>query len=508
MIIKDGICYSTVNTTLYMGWGITVKRDSRIHYLSLRVKCVALVASVLMSAFVSTGCFELKKPKNVKSPDQTKPTVYEPEETTYPSETPTPTASPTPDPKTLVVMDAKEHGLEEADLHGKYDFYKKFAETLEGNEKITLLKPYFYAEFPIISEFIMEKDEEHFLKTLKELNFKYNHNKGADGIYDQAKNVIEIDPGLLSVRGQDAFDSVAFHETIHFIDTHIEGNSTYKQVAYTKTGTFVLYNTVMNNEKSQNLKKVVQSFMLEGCCEKYNAEYFCHAALSYPPRVGFVNGLEYIFGSDKVKKMYFSGETDMNLVRVMQEYEFSNEEILKFFNTTKFGADKNLKAKDCMDPREVLIRLYNSVKGTDYKEDPAFCKILASMDDKNLNKIPSTYRKEISKLKGFDKNELTDFWSYATSKMGGDAKTTIGYYGSPVPIMINGELKVYFILAPAGKQITDYQVAVYDYDFATKEFKGVEIYDSWTPVGGVQDTSEEEAQNERAIEAHESDEVA
>ena len=481
-----------------------MNRDRRISFLSIRVKCLVLIASVLMSSFAYTGCFSVKTPKNVKKPDRTSAS-YEPEEPTYPSETPTPTASPTPDPKMIAVMAAAEHGLEEKDLNGRYDLYMKFSETLDGNEKIDILKPYFYAVFPIISEFIMEKDEEHFLKTLKELNFKYNHNAGADGIYDQAKNVIEVDPGLFSARGQDAFDSVMFHEVIHFVDTHIEGNSTYKQVAYTKNGTFTLYNTVMNNQNAYDVKKVVQSYLLEGCCEKYNAEYFTHAALSYPVRVAFVNGLEYIFGSDRIKKMYFSGETDMNLVKVLQEYEFSNEEILKLLNTTKLGVDKTITAKNCMDPREALIRLYNAVNGTDYKDDMGFCQILVSMDDKTLNKIPSTYRKEISKLKGFSNNDIADFWSYATSKMGGDAKTTIGYYGKPIPFMYDGKLKVYLILAPVGKQITDYQVAVYDYDFVTKEFTGVEIYDSWTPLGATQDDTEDKQKNDEALDARTSE---
>ena len=203
--------------------------------------------------------------------------------------------------------------------------------------------------------------------------------------------------------------------------------------------------------------------------------------------------------------MYFSGETDMNLVKVLQEYEFSNEEILKLLNTTKLGVDKTITAKNCMDPREALIRLYNAVNGTDYKDDMGFCQILVSMDDKTLNKIPSTYRKEISKLKGFSNNDIADFWSYATSKMGGDAKTTIGYYGKPIPFMYDGRLKVYLILAPVGKQITDYQVAVYDYDFVTKEFTGVEIYDSWTPLGATQDDTEDKQKNDEALDARTSE---
>ena len=486
-----------------------MNKDRRIGFLSVRLKCLVLAASVLLSAFAFAGCFELKKPTSVKHPSATD---YD-DDTPTPSPTSTPT--PTPDPRMLIVKHAGEYGITEEELNGKYEFFEQYSETLEGNEVIDDIRPYFYHVFPLVAKYIKSGKEEHFLKTLMELKFRYNHTDGADGLYDQKSNTLELDPALKEKYGVDAYASVAYHEIIHFVDTHIEGNSTYKQICYMNDGSFALYSDVMNNQRRADVKRVVQSYFLEGGCEKYNSEFYTYAPLSYPARVAFITGMEYIYGSDKIKEMYFSGDTDYQFVKLLQENGFTNDEIFKLFRATNLGREQGLQAKSCLDPREALIRLYNNKMGTDYKEDAAFCRIIAAMDDKELNKIPSNYRKEISKYKAYTDKEIAEFWRFATNYIGGSASTMIGYYGKPVPMMFDGKLKIVLILAPVGQRISDYQVAVFDYDFDTKEFAAVTIFDDWLPIGAktsessdvTAETKETDVQ-ETSPDSHDAPEVA
>ena len=352
-----------------------------------KLKCTILAASFLIASLSLAGCFETRSPRTSHSQANAEVKPGTPTEAS-----PTPTLTPTPDPKDDAVKLASEVGLTEEDLRGKYDLFIRYAEVVGSNPEFKGRREFIYHLFPVIAEHLKSENEEFFFGKVKELKITQKHTDGIDGQYIQTENKIELDPDLETRMGKEAYSSVFYHELMHFIDLNIAGSGLEGYACLMDDGSIRKYGDLDYGEM-RHMKDYLYSYFIEGGAEMYTSEYFTYAPNSYLPRVRFLVGMKYIFGVEKIDNMFFDVDTDYQFAQLLMANGFTTEETVKVFMAMRNTPDALSEPKTLIDPREVLIRLYINNVGPDYEKDKTFCLILGSMNESDLNKIPSDYSK-------------------------------------------------------------------------------------------------------------------
>ena len=279
--------------------------------------------------------------------------------------------------------------------------------------------------------------------------------------------------------GKEAYSSVFYHELMHFIDLNIAGSGLEGYACLMDDGSIKKYGD-LDYDEMKHMKDYLYSYFIEGGAEMYTSEYFTYAPNSYLPRVRFLVGMKYIFGIEKIDNMFFDVDTDYQFAQLLMANGFTSEETVKVFMAMRNTPDALSEPKTLIDPREVLIRLYIGNVGPDYEKDKIFCLILGSMNESDLNKIPSDYSKFYTKQSGVSQEEVLQVWGYLTNIVG-DYDVQWGFIGFPAPIYLNGELKLSVTAGPTEGDRLDYKAVVVDYDFESFEIKDIKIYEKWSP---------------------------
>ena len=439
-----------------------------------KIECVVLAASILLASFSLGGCFRTRSPRTAHSQAEEE---VKPGESTEPSPTPSPT--PTPDPKIEAMQIATQVGLGEEDLRGKYDLFIKYSEVVSSNQDFKGKYEYLFHLYPIVADHLKSENEEYFLDKVGSLKLTQNHTDGIDGQYIQTANKIELDPDLETRMGKEAYAAVFYHELMHFIDLNIGGNAFLSYMCLLDDGTIKKVGDLTPAEKDK-MTEYLYSYFIEGGAEMYTSEYFTYAPNSYLPRVRFLVGMKYIFGVEKIDEMFFDVDTDYQFAELLKANGFTDEEVVKVFKAMRNSPDALKEPKTLIDPREVLIRFYINNVGPDYEKDKIFCLILGSMNESDLNKIPSDYNKFYTKQSGVSQEDVLQVWGYLTNIVG-DYDVQWGFIGYPAPIYLNGELKLSVTAGPTEGNKLDYKAVVVDFDFEKFEIKDIVICDKWAP---------------------------
>ena len=447
---------------------------SRFRYSGMKIKCTILAAAFLIASLSLAGCFETRSPRTARSQANAEVKPGTPTEAS-----PTPTLTPTPDPKDDAVKLAAEFGLTEEELRGKYDLFIRYAEVVGSNPEFKGRREFIYHLFPVIAEHLKSENEEFFFGKVKELKITQKHTDGIDGQYIQTENKIELDPDIETRMGKEAYSSVFYHELMHFIDLNIAGSGLEGYACLMDDGSIRKYGDLDYGEM-RHMKDYLYSYFIEGGAEMYTSEYFTYAPNSYLPRVRFLVGMKYIFGVEKIDNMFFDVDTDYQFAQLLMANGFTTEETVKVFMAMRNTPDALSEPKTLIDPREVLIRLYINNVGPDYEKDKTFCLILGSMNESDLNKIPSDYSKFYTKLSGVSQEEVLQVWGYLTNIVG-DYDVQWGFIGLPAPLYLNGELKLAVTAGPTEGNKLDYKAVVVDYDFEKNEIKDITIHEKWSP---------------------------
>ncbi|MBR3701168.1 MAG: hypothetical protein IKM96_05440 [Clostridiales bacterium] len=447
---------------------------SRFRYSGMKIKCTILAASFLIASLSLAGCFETRSPRTARSQANAEVKPGTPTEAS-----PTPTLTPTPDPKDDAVKLASEVGLTEEDLRGKYDLFIRYAEVVGSNPEFNGRREFIYHLFPVIAEHLKSENEEFFFGKVKELKITQKHTDGIDGQYIQTENKIELDPDLETRMGKEAYSSVFYHELMHFIDLNIAGSGLEGYACLMDDGSIRKHGDLDYGEM-RHMKDYLYSYFIEGGAEMYTSEYFTYAPNSYLPRVRFLVGMKYILGVEKIDNMFFDVDTDYQFAQLLMVNGFTTEETVKVFMAMRNTPDALSEPKTLIDPREVLIRLYINNVGPDYEKDKTFCLILGSMNESDLNKIPSDYSKFYTKLSGVSQEDVLQVWGYLTNIVG-DYDVQWGFIGLPAPLYLNGELKLAVTAGPTEGNKLDYKAVVVDYDFEKNEIKDITIHEKWSP---------------------------
>ena len=443
----------------------------------LKAECAVLAATVMLSPLMLCACNE--KPE----PTETETEVTEPSATeTVFVPTPFPSASDTAlsdqEAETEAIKLASKVGLEKDDLRGKYSFFLRYYKAVVTNTSAKDYYAYLFKFFPLVADHIKPEGEENYLKKINTLEMIDVPKGDFAGGYDGYSIMFKSD--VMKTWGENYRALVVYHETMHFVDAHIDGeigtfyyldDGTFKFVSYSDPE----YMEFMNH--GNYVECYSMGYLVEGGAEKYKTEYFTKASTDpNPTGLEFLVGLEYIFGKETVDDLYFSNDGDLKFTNLLKDNGFSTEEIIRMLNTSV--TDKVMKDETkYIDPREVLIRLYINKIGPDYEKDAKFCRIIASLNKDIINKIPTEYRSFITKVTKNASKESGNLKKAAKKKLG--LKGDVYFESDPYPIFLDGELKLVVMATTYKKDKPVYTSVVFDYDFDKKSVKQISKYTNW-----------------------------
>lgn len=458
----------------------------------VRLECAIIIVSLLFASFSFSGCTIGKKETSKKEMISDSKDVPDESECEYgddlkgdesdgsseigqitddPDET-----EPEEDLKPRALEIAAKVGLSEEDLRGEYELFVNYATAVVSNPGLHEYKGYMYSIFPLVADHLESENEEYFLEKVSTLYFENVKTEDLWGGFSPDANgiIIGIDQFNACKPNQQA--TGVYHELMHFIDYCIDGP--YTTICLLDDGNFA--NTRdYPEEEWENLTIIESPYWCEGGSEKYYAQYFTHAPDTGAYRVAeqFLVGLEYIFGSELVDELFFAHDTDLRFVHLLQDNDFTNEEILKFYNVMNLMIDREnigFSYDELLDPQETLIRLYINNVGPAYETDAPFCRILASMEDDILKPIPSQYRDFTDTLHLFTGKEEANMMLKISSDWHACAIP-------PVPLFVDGELKLAAIFFEGYDDETVVKAVIIDYDFDAEEIVSYEIFDDWVP---------------------------
>ena len=461
----------------------------------IRLESLFLAVLICFGSLALSGCQQTPEESEGSAVDQ-----YETEATsadnteasetpaTLPSPTeapsPSPTSAPSPTPAVLTDSEAEAEalkmaekaGLSREDLRGKYALFQKYYYVVSTNARVEEYRNFLYKFFPLIADHIKTENEEYFLNKVSALGM-YTIKTG-DFAGGFSGNSIEFSSDNVKYWGEYYQTLVIYHETMHFMDAWIDGE--VGEAYLMKDGSFQFYPHSVEDQidYDQVVYHSAMGYFTEGGAEKYKTEYFTKASTDPTPTgLEFLVGLEYIFGKETVDDIFFSHDTAVKFCNLLRDNGFSDEDIIRMLRTTV--TDKVMKDKTkYIDPREVLIRLYIKNIGPDYAKDAKFCRIIASLDKDLINKIPTEYRKFISKVTKEADDECYGMIKKVRKKVG----TQDAYFEEkPYTIFLDGELKLVTMLCTYKKEKPVYTSVIFDYDFEKRSVNSIELYKDWVP---------------------------
>lgn len=464
----------------------------------VKFECLVLAISICFGMLELTGCDQSKATEVSEESGQITESdikVNDPD----PTATPTPTPSPTPAPMTDAEAEpealkiAEEVGLSKEELRGKYALFLKYSHVLECNPGVEGYKGFLYRFFPLVADHLKSEKEVVFFRKLASLKYVIEKTNEYGGAYSPDENIVYIQSTLKGYIGEDYFNLVIYHETMHFMDFVIDGR--YEEVFHKADGTVGIPtdDDLGSADWDNGIRYFGANYFVEGGAEKYKTEYFTKASTDpNPTGLEFLVGLEYILGKEKVDEFFFAHDTACVFSEYLRNNGFSDDEIYRLLNTMETETVMKDSSK-YIDPREVLIRLYALKKGTGYEKDPKFCKIIASMDKPIINKIPTDYRSFISKQKKITSKQRKSLISQIKKKL--NTKKDVYLNQDPYTFFLDGELKLVTMAYTYKGDLPDYVSVIIDYDFEKDSIKGIELFEAWAPkkLPGITKLPAEEA---------------
>ncbi|MBO4475045.1 MAG: hypothetical protein J5750_09080 [Clostridiales bacterium] len=448
---------------------------------SHRLACLLLSFSLLPCMAGLSACDDLR-PRKIEPSAST--TLGPPHSaTTEPTTTEEPAVTPTPDPDPdhAAMAEAMElaakHCIPEEDLRGRYDLFVRFCRNTENNGRLGEFADYVYLLFPLIADHIEPESEDYFLAKVASLKIQSRQLKRTHaGEYDQSDNTVTIN--TLYLESDDlSYQATVMHELIHFVDTTIDGP--VEKATFTVDHAYPI-NDVPKDQQGSLIGSSDVEFLVEGGAELYLAKYFTHYARHYTPAVQFLTGLEYLCGSDLLDDAFFSHDSAYVLSDFLISQGFTPEELICFYTTMYAMCYWKEPTGTVLRPEDVLIRLYENIRGSDFREDPAFCYILYCIydEDFDFDKFPSP-NEEFLKSNLLSYEEGVSFLTMVLTAL--PDLPELDVYGPPLCcLFIDGKLQFAIEITLTGSSDDDaappHVALVIDYDFDTGVSRSYEIF--------------------------------
>ncbi len=346
---------------------------------SQKVGCVLLACIVLLEIFISSSCRKTENKDSAATPAETFET-----EGDDPSSTGSESSSSETEPMKMdpVEKEAKELaeklGVSEDELHGRFDLFIKYADCIVNNPKLGEWRGYALHYFPIVADFLTDEYEDSFLEKVKDLRMISIPIYDAGGDFNAPGDTIRISGDGIVYQTDNTYTTI-YHEMTHFMDAFAEGEES-REVCY--TGERFAYEDDLTEEEMAICQRDFSSylyanFITEGGAELYMSKYFGRSPRAYYAESCFLTGIEWIYGSEALDTLFFSKDSTMRFIDMLKDGGYSDEKILLVFDSFNYDTYARIDQPDdfiCFE--DVLVDLYEHVKGKNWKDDKVFCRIL------------------------------------------------------------------------------------------------------------------------------------
>ena len=294
----------------------------------------------------------------------------------------TPTSEPTPDPQKEIdeaLRLASMHGLTEEDLHGEYTLFLEYVKRTEANENLNGYKEWLYRIFPVIVDNKDYIDREYLLNRVEGLSIiDAELTRGDRGEYDGGLNTVWIDT-LTEETDEYHKPGTVFHELMHFLD-HSAGSDAYSLYYFLDDKVLSLdeFLALPNEDQGRVKPCSVPDFLFEGGAELFTAKYFSGSVHSYFEACLFLSGIEYIYGTEKLKELFFSTDSDVRAAKLFFDAGYSYErydDVVDSLNSLTYP-DDCARPDNFIPPEEILVDLYKAEHGDGWETDREFRYIL------------------------------------------------------------------------------------------------------------------------------------
>lgn len=384
------------------------------------LKSLCLLTAVIMLIPFTTGCLSLLPFSCLpfQSCTVTVPLTTEAPQTTEPA--PTPAPSPTPDAteapaptETSGVPDATEtpsptkeaavpsetppvdeavrhkavtlaaeHGISEERLFGQYELFLRYADTVERNPSLGKYREFVIRAFPALADNALYLDEDYFFPRLESLSITdVDPTDDYIGVYYYERNEI-----LMAEEYSEYVYFTIYHELLHFIDHSISKET---------GGCYVLMGRILTDEDyealspSDRLKTRMISMsdfysevLVEAGAELFTAKYFTGAPTGYTEIVSFLTGIEYVYGSETVKRIFFSPDSSIFMAKLIQDLGYNYSEMLNLNQYLAWLTDPDYYYEPAVHypVEDLLIKMYEQNMEGDWRDDKRFRYILACVN--------------------------------------------------------------------------------------------------------------------------------
>ena len=441
-----------------------------------KVSCALMTSALALSMFGTTAC--RRAPSSTEGTTALSTAVSSETDNgkEEPSDDTTDSTSETTDPRPMDPIEqqaktlAAELGVTDEELHGKYDLFLKYADIVVNNPKLGEWRAYALHVFPILADHLTKENEEYFMGNLKDLLMKSLVLSDAAGEYIEQSNQIRIYGDGIVYETESTY-TTAFHELIHFIDDTVDGKKT-DDVYYTDTR--FTYQDDYTDEEWAHASDYVDNccdaaFITEGGAELFMGKYFSKTPRAYYCETSFLTGLEWIYGSETLDKIFFSHDSSMQFIRLLEDAGYSPEKICHLFDSFNFYTYQRIDMpEDPIRYEDVLIDLYTHVKDSNWKEDKVFYQILWQIHQ------GFSYQVEM-KHTDVDFPDMWDFSKSLTSQVSqvndADIMTILSV------VLLDGKPYLTCGLYPVDdtKKLSS-SALIIDYDFENKSIRSHELY--------------------------------
>ena len=408
------------------------------------------------------------------------PTAPAAEPTEAPTPVPTDTPAPTEDPiPAAAIALAEEHGLTEEDLHGEYGLFMRFAETVEGNSALGKYKEYMYLIFPVVADASPYMDPDYFFDRLADLSFSdCVLDPGIAGMYTGGVNIVEINTEI------DPYDSyhvpdVVFHELMHFVDFNVSNEYPATYLLDGRRLNVFELDELPEEEQERAVACYDPDVIIEGGAEYFTAKYFAGAERAYFIPSQFLAGVEYIFGEEKIKELFFSRDSGVVLAELFVSAGYSKEKFYNANQTLNFLTNSAGHGEPSVyiAPEDMLIDLYESKLGGGWQTDEGFLYILKAMNGVCGEEYLRSEHAEF--LRGVEFRTWAQYDAFTEKLFGGLPFRPDLRYLPPTPFIRGGRL-ILGAFAEWTDPETQEQVRgtmTLDYDFGSETLLGYETID-------------------------------
>ncbi|MBP5184634.1 MAG: hypothetical protein J6113_05960 [Lachnospiraceae bacterium] len=388
---------------------------------------VACLTACSETVFIDGGTVV---PTEAPSQQETQPAASPTQPETQEHDPNTPTDTPAPTAETAETPAAKDnseairiaelHGLSEKDLRGEYELFTMFSEMIEGNNRLNGYKEIVYRIFPVVADNVSLLDIDYFLYKLGYLTIQdVDLGNGNGGEFWAGDNLIYINTDFYE-GDRYQYPAVVFHELMHFVDSNLSERTDTEYVP----GVPVFYET---------------DFLTEAGAELYTAKYFAKAVRAYFVPVQFLSGIDYIYGTETLNRIFFGTDSDAQIGKLFVEAGFSNEryrDAVMSLNWLTYP-ERHGEPDNFMHPEDILIDLYESKNGDKWKTDDYFLYILKTLG--NIGISDHTGSKYESFLNKNDFSSWAQYEAFVAKLYAGLPELPDIRYAPPAPVILDGK---------------------------------------------------------------------